>query len=110
MGGGPAIVHGQAVLAKPGGGYRTVDYQRGAVTAVGMGSITVKSTDGFTQSYVITGSTIVGAQRGGIGSIKTGDMASVIATVSGKTVTAARVIDWTQIEHSHMQFGPGGQG
>ena len=102
-----AIVHGQAVLAKPGGGYQTVAYQRGTVTAVSTGSITVKSSDGFTQSYVINGSTIVGAQRGGIGSVKTGDTASVMGTVSGKTVTAAKVIDWTQIQHSHTLFGFG---
>jgi hypothetical protein len=106
--GGPmAIVHGQAVLAKRGGGYQMIDYQRGAVTAVSMGSITVKSTDGFTQTYAVTGSTIVGAQRGGIGSITSGDQASVIATVSGKTVTATKIIDWTQIQHSHSQFGLG---
>ena len=104
MGGHLPIIHGQAVLAKRGGGYQTVDYQRGAVTAVSTGSITVKSTDGFTQTYVITGSTIVGAQRGGIGSVTAGDEASVIGTVSGKTVTAARIIDWTLLKQSHTQF------
>jgi hypothetical protein len=104
MGGHLPIIHGQAVLAKRGGGYQTVDYQRGAVTAVSTGSITVKSTDGFTQTYVITGSTIVGAHRGGIGSVTAGDEASVVGTVSGKTVTAARIIDWTLLKQSHTQF------
>jgi hypothetical protein len=108
--GGPmAIVHGQAVV-KHGGGYQTIDYQRGTVTAVSMGSITVKSTDGFTQTYAVTGSTIVGAQRGGIGSVTTGNEASVIATVSGKTVTAVKIIDWTLLRHSHSQFGSGSGG
>jgi hypothetical protein len=106
-GGATAIVHGQAVVAKRGGGYQTIAYQRGTVTAVSMGSITVKSTDSFSQSYAITGSTIVGAQRGGIGSVTAGDKASVIATVSGKTVTAVRIIDWTLLQHSHSQFGLG---
>jgi hypothetical protein len=104
---GMAIVHGQAVIAKSGGGYQTVDYQRGTVTAVSTTSITLKSSDGFTMSYAINGSTIVGANRGGIGSVKAGNTASVIATVSGKTATAAKVIDWTQLEHSHMLFGSG---
>jgi len=107
MGGPIPILHGQAVLSKPGGGYQTVDYQRGTVTAVSAGSITLKSTDGFTQSYGITGSTIVGAHRDGISSVKTGNMASVIATISGKTITATRIIDWTLLQHSHMPFGFG---
>lgn len=102
-----AILHGQAVVAKRGGGYQTIDYQRGTITAVSMGSISVKSTDGFTQTYAVTGSTIVGAQRGGLGSVSTGNKASVIATVSGKTATAVKIIDWTLLQHSHMQFGPG---
>ena len=112
MGGPIPILHGQAVLTKPGGGYQTVAYQRGDVTAVTAGSITVKSSDGFTQSYAITPTTIVGAQRDGISSVKAGDTASVIATVSGKTDTAARIIDWTLLQASHMQFGfgPGAHG
>jgi len=107
MGGPIRILHGQAVLSKPGGGYQTVDYQRGTVTAVSAGSITLKSTDGFTRSYDITGSTIVGAHRDGISSVKAGNTASVIATVSGKMTTATRIIDWTLLQHSHMPFGFG---
>jgi hypothetical protein len=102
MGGRIPILHGQAVLSKPGGGYQTVAFQRGTVTAVSAGSITLKSTDGFTQTYVINGSTVVGAHRGGISSITAGNTASVIATVSGKTFTATRIIDWTLFQHSHM--------
>jgi hypothetical protein len=29
------------------------------------------------------------------------------AAVTGKTATAVRIIDWTLLKHSHMQFGPG---
>jgi predicted secreted protein len=101
------VLHGQAVLSKPGGGYQTVAFQRGTVTAVSTGSITVKSTDGFTQTYTINGSTVVGAHRGGISSVKDGNTASVLATVSGKTFTAARIIDWTLVQHSHMMLGSG---
>jgi hypothetical protein len=102
MGGRIPILHGQAVLSKPGGGYQTVAFQRGTVTAVSAGSITLKSTDGFTQTYTINGSTVVGAHRGGISSVTAGNTASVIATVSGKTFTATRIIDWTFFQHSHM--------
>jgi hypothetical protein len=102
MGGRIPILHGQAVLSKPGGGYQTVAFQRGTVTAVSAGSITLKSTDGFTQTYTINGSTVVGAHRGGINSVTAGNTVSVIATVSGKTFTAMRIIDWTFFQHSHM--------
>jgi hypothetical protein len=103
-------VHGQVVVAKPGGGYQTLDFQRGSVTTVSSAAITVKSTDGFTQGYAVTGSTIVTALHDGIGSVKAGDEAVVIATVSGHTVSAARIIDITQVKASHQQFGFGGGG
>lgn len=111
-GGGILPLHGQAVLAKPGGGYVTLALQRGAVTKLSTSSMTVKSTDGFTQSYAITGSTMVSAGRDGIGSVKSGDQAVVIATVSGGTATAVKIIDWTLLQHTHHQFGfgPMGQG
>jgi hypothetical protein len=100
-------VHGQVVLAKPGGGFRTIDFQSGTVTKVDAGSITLRSTDGFTQSYAISGSTIVSANRDGIGSVKTGNDTVLIATVSGNTATAVRIIDVTQLIHSHQQLGLG---
>jgi hypothetical protein len=104
-GGGISIAHGQIVLAKPGGGYRTIDIQSGTVAAVSTSSITLKSADGFSQSYAITGSTNVDAQRDGIASVKVGDRAFVIASVSGRTATAARVIDTTLLQQTHQQFG-----
>jgi hypothetical protein len=100
-------VHGQVVLAKPGGGYQTVDFQSGTVTKVDAGSITLKSSDGFTQTYAITGSTIVTASRDGISSVKTGNDTVLIATLSGHTATAVKIIDVTQLIHSHQQFGLG---
>ena len=105
-------LHGQAVLAKPGGGYVTLAFQRGAITKLSASSVTVKSNDGFTQSFAITGSTVVSAGRDGIASVKAGDQAVVIATVSGGTATAVKIIDWTMLQHAHQQFGfgPMGQG
>jgi hypothetical protein len=103
--GWPLPVHGKIVLTKPGGGYQTVYFQHGTVTKVDSTSITLKSADGFTQSYSITGSTLVTADRGGIGSVIAGNDAVVVATVSGHTATAARIIDLTQLLHSHQQFG-----
>jgi len=97
-------LHGQIVLAKPGGGYQTVDIQRGQVTAVSDSSITVKSTDGFSQTYAVLSSTIIDAQRGGISSVKVGNQAVVLATVSGGRATATRIADTTLLQAGRAQF------
>jgi hypothetical protein len=102
LGGGllGGVLHGQFVVAKPGGGDQTVDVQNGQVTAVSSTSITLKSSDGFTMSYVVASSTLVDAQRDGIGSVKVGNQASVLATVSGSTATAASIIDRTLVQQT----------
>jgi len=93
--GGP--LHGTLVLPKQGGGTVTAEIQNGKVASVSQSSITLKSTDGFTKTYIVTASTIVDAQRDGIGSVKVGDQVWVAATVSGGTVTAVRVLDISQL-------------
>ena len=40
-----------------GGGYETKDIQRGKVTAISSSSVTVVSTDKYTKTYQVTGST-----------------------------------------------------
>lgn len=92
-----AVLHGTFVLPKPGGGTVTVEIQRGDVTTVSSTAITLKSTDGFTRTYAVSASTIVDAQRDGIGSVKPGDQVWLAATASGGTVTAIRVMDLTRL-------------
>ena len=108
MGGVAGAIHGQLTVPKAGGGYETVDVQRGSVTAVSGTSITVKSADGFSQQYSVTTSTIVDAQRDGIGSIKVNDQVAIVATVSGSTATAVSITDGTAIGKSRQGFGLGG--
>jgi hypothetical protein len=100
-------LHGQLVVARPGGGYQTVDVQTGQVTAVSTTSITLKSADGFTKSYAVTSSTLVDAQRDGIGSVKVGDRATMLATVSGSSATATSINDLTLLQQGHAGFGSG---
>jgi hypothetical protein len=95
------------VLAKPGGGYRTVDIQRGKVTAVSTNSITVRSGDGFTASYAVAASTVVDARRDGIGSVKVGNEVSVLAAVSGSKATATFITDMTLLQQVKMPMGYG---
>lgn len=98
-------LHGQLVVAKPGGGYQTVDFQRGQVTAVSDNSITLKSADGFSKTYAVRSSTIIDAQRGGISSVKVGNQATVLATLSGGTATASRIADTTLLQAGRGPFG-----
>lgn len=111
LGGGLfGALHGQIVVAKPGGGYQTEDIQTGRVTMVSAHSVTLRSADGFTKTYAITGSTIVDAQRAGVGSVQTGNEASLLATVSGGTATATRLEDLTQLRQQRQARGFAGQG
>jgi len=104
--GGPfGAVHGQFVVPKSGGGYQTIDTQRGAVTAVSATSITVKSADGFVKTYQVVSSTTVDAQRDGIAAVKTGHQVLVTATVSGSTVTAASILDFNLLPAMHGGSG-----
>ncbi len=98
-------LHGQFVIAKSGGGYQTIDVQNGQVTAVSSTSITLKSADGFTRSYAVASSTLVDAQRDGIGSVKVGNQASVQATVSGSAATAVSIEDLTLLQQDRPASG-----
>ena len=99
-------IHGQYVAPKSGGGYQTIAFQNGKVTAVSGTSITLRSADGYTHTYVVNSSTTVNAQRGGISSIKTGNEVVVRATVSGSTTTAAQITDLSVLQKDiHHFFG-----
>lgn len=65
--------------------------QNGTVTAVSATSLSVKSSDGYTATYVVNATTRVAAHASGITSLKKGDTVSVLATKSGSTLTAVRV-------------------
>lgn len=107
LGGLFGAVHGTVVVPKPGGGYQTVAFQNGKVTAVSSTSITLRSADGYTHTYPVTSSTNVNAQRDGIGSIKVGNQVVVTATINGSTTTVIRIIDVTQLQQGfHRFFGP----
>jgi hypothetical protein len=104
LGGLFGAVHGTVVVPKPGGGYQTVAFQNGKVTAVSSTSITLRSADGYSRSYQVTSSTLVNAQRDGIGSIKVGQQVIATATVSGSSATATRIIDVSLIQQGLHRF------
>jgi hypothetical protein len=98
------VVHGQVTERTSSGGYQTVDLQTGAVTAVSSSSITVKSADGYSATYAVISSTEVNAQAAGISTVKVGDTVELTAIVSGRTATAASIIDVTSIRSSRGSF------
>lgn len=101
-GGGPfGAVHGQFVVPRSGGGYQTLDTQRGVVQKVSATSITVKSADGYLKTYKVTSSTNVDAQRDGIASVKDGNRVRVVATVNGSAATARSIVDLTLLPMPH---------
>ena len=90
-------IHGEFVVPKANDGYQTIDTQRGKVTTVSSSSITVKSADGYTKTYQVTHSTNVAGERAGIGSVKTGQTVSVLATVNGSAATATQIVDFASL-------------
>ncbi|MDQ1625253.1 MAG: hypothetical protein QOJ49_751 [Actinomycetota bacterium] len=106
MGIGGAL-HGELVVPAPGGGYQTVLIQHGKVTAVSSTSITLKSDDGFTSTYVVTADTMVNAARDGIATVKKGADANVLAVKKAGKATALRIGDRTLQKQFRDKFrGP----
>ncbi len=114
--GGPGMhglggaLHGEAVVPKADEGYQTVHTQRGDVTKVSNSSITVKSEDGFSQTYVVTADTVVNANRDGIDSIDKGDEVHVLGVEDGGDITALQVRSKEAMEELRQRFGPRGGG
>ncbi|MFD9732977.1 hypothetical protein [Umezawaea sp. NPDC059074] len=98
------------------GGFGTTlhgEFQVGTVTDVSSTSIGVKSTDGYTKTYTIDSSTVIGGgggpnkqTKGDLSSIATGDTVTVIGeTTDGKT-TAKSIVERVVFERGQQ---PGGQ-
>jgi hypothetical protein len=104
--GAPGAVRGEFVVPDGKGGWRTVQMQRGTVTAVSSTSLTVKSADGVSKTYVLTKDTLVDAARDGIATVAKGDTVGVLATVSGGTATATTVRDLTKIKATRDTYAP----
>jgi hypothetical protein len=85
-------VHGQIVTSNGKGGYVTHDGILGTVSAVSSTSITVKSGDGFSQTYTVGSSTKVrirkSTTKATIADVHTGDKVGVVGTgTSAPTAT-----------------------
>ena len=86
---GAAPLHGEFVVPDANGGYTTMLTQTGTVTAVSTASITVRSVDGYTQTYVIPPST------GSAASFAVEDAVAIHATRTDQTATVTSIVDPT---------------
>ena len=82
----PASLHGEFVVSDGKGGYTTVLTQTGTVTAITEVSITVRSDDGYGQTYVIP-PTASGADR----SFAVNDPVTIRATRTDQTATVTNI-------------------
>lgn len=95
VGGRP--VHGEMTVAKDDGTYEVVATQLGQVTAVAADSLTVRSADGYSRTYILDSET---QRRGADDSenLRNGDRVHVLAVVKAGTARALRVDDAARME------------
>lgn len=90
------LLHGQATVLGKDDKPVQVAEQRGTVEAVSPTSITLTSTDGFKQTYVVSPTTTrvrIDGKKSSIADVKVGQKAAVGAKVDGSTQNAVIVIE-----------------
>jgi hypothetical protein len=89
------LLHGQFVVLGKDKKPTTIAEQRGTVSAVSATSISLTSTDGFKETYVVNADTRVrvDGKKSAIADVKTGQTATVLAGVSGSTDTAKLIVE-----------------
>ncbi len=85
-------LHGEVTLG--GKKHQVIAFQRGAVSRVSRTSLTVKSNDGFVDTYVLNNDTKVreNGQKSKVADIDSSDRVLVVATKDDSTLDARRVI------------------
>ncbi|QUQ67341.1 DUF5666 domain-containing protein [Kutzneria sp. CA-103260] len=108
IGGLLSALHGDFTVSD-NGSYVTERLQTGEITAVSATSITAKSTDGYTQTYVIDSSTQVDEGNEQVSALKTGTTVTIIAKLSGGTGTATSISDQQMTGRGGFGGGAPGQ-
>jgi len=87
------ILHGEAVVQTKDGA-KTIDVQRGAVTAIDATSMTVKSTDGFTLTWKLGAPlrVVEHRQKATVDAVKVGTAIAVVGEKTGSDVTAHLIV------------------
>ena len=109
MMGGRGAIHGEFVVPDgDGDGYRTAVVQRGTVTAVDGSSVTVRSEDGFSETYTVDDNTLVNAGNDGIGDVEVDDEVHVhgYAADGSGDPHAAHIVDETGLGEIRRHWHP----
>ncbi|MDH2427072.1 hypothetical protein [Sphaerisporangium sp. TRM90804] len=87
-------VHGEATVKAREGEFATWAWQRGDVTAVSGGSVTVKSADGVSWTWTVNGDTRLrkNGEKAAASAVAAGDDVFVLGKPSGDARTAASVV------------------
>jgi hypothetical protein len=87
------VEHGEMVVQTKDGD-KTIDVQRGTVTAISSTTVTVKSTDGFSETWTFGNPIHVVEHRTTVqpSNVTTGETVGVAGTKSGGTLTASLLV------------------
>ena len=93
--GGGRLLHGEATVAKAGGGTTVVRFQNGVISAISGSTMTVRSTDGFTGTYTVNGTSRISLNgtNGTLSKLAKNDQVRVLAVQSGSSDVAKMVFD-----------------
>jgi hypothetical protein len=81
-----ASLHGEYVVANGTGGFNTMISQTGRVTAISPTSVTARSDDGYSQTYVIAAAGVAATPPFAVG-----DEVTIEATRTGRTATVTGI-------------------
>jgi hypothetical protein len=115
LAGGGKLLHGEATVEKPGGGTSVVRFQNGVISAISGSTMTVKSTDGFTATYTVNGTSriLLNGTDGTLSKLSKNDQVRVLAVQSGSSTVAKMVLDGVPARamfgqlHRGLGFGMG---
>lgn len=92
----PTTLHGEFVVVNASGGFTTEIAQTGKVTAISATSLTARSEDGFSQTYVIAALSPVAAA---VPPFAVNDAVTIRATRTG-AIASVTSIDWARPGHA----------
>jgi hypothetical protein len=107
--GGGRVLHGEATVQKPGGGTTVVHFQNGVISAINGSTMTVKSTDGFTSTFTVNGTTRISLNGtdGTLSKLAKNDKVRVLGVEDGAGTVAKMVLDGVPGPGMLGRFGGG---
>lgn len=95
LGAAGRVLHGEATVQKPGGGTTVVHFQNGVISAINGSTVTVKSSDGFTSTFTVNGTTRItlNGTQGTLSKLGKNDKVRILGVENGTQTVARMVLD-----------------